>query len=101
MDSTYFIGILAVALLVISLLVFLLWRHKQAGSGEVRLIGETGRVETRLNPLGSIIVDGELWNAKSSDGDAIEVDDSVRVVGMQGHLAVVETDRNTSLRLLE
>ena len=93
MESTYFIGILAVVLLVISLLVFFLWRHKQAGSGEVKLIGETGRVETRLNPRGSIIVDGELWNAQSSDGDDIEVDARVRVVRMQGHLAVVESLR--------
>lgn len=96
MNSTLMIGALVAVLLVISLVVAL-WRHKQAGSGEVKLIGETGRVETRINPRGAIIVNGELWNAQSRDGSNIEVDARVRVVGMQGHLAVVEISRNTSL----
>lgn len=90
MESTHLIGLLAAVLLGITLLVFALWRHKRASAGEVKLMGETGRVETRLNPQGTIIVDGELWNALSSDGREIEVNSQVQVVGMQGHLAVVE-----------
>ncbi|HWN10267.1 MAG TPA: NfeD family protein [Pyrinomonadaceae bacterium] len=91
MESTHLIGLLAAVLLLISLLVFGLWRHKRASAGEVKLMGEMGLVETKLDPQGTIIVDGELWNAQSSDGSDIEVNARVRVVGMQAHLVLVET----------
>lgn len=90
MESTHLIVVLAAVLLGISLLVLALWRHKRAGAGEVKLMGEAARVETALNPRGTIIVDGELWNAQSSDGSHIEVGVRVRVVAMQGHLVLVE-----------
>lgn len=96
MESTLLVGILAAALLGISLLVFALWRHKRASAGEVKLMGETGRVETKLEPRGTIIVNGELWNAQSIDGSDIESAARVRVVGMQGLLAIVESVHNSS-----
>jgi len=77
----------------VSLLGLALWRHKKAGSGEVKLIGESGQVETKLDPEGTIIVCGELWQAKSHDGVHIDVQTRIRVVGMEGHLVLVKVLR--------
>lgn len=90
MQPTFLIGVAVVMLLGVSLLVLGLWRHKNVSGGEVKLLGERGRVETKIDPEGSIIVAGELWRARSNDGEAIDVGAVVRVVGMLSHLAVVE-----------
>ncbi|MBC8030075.1 MAG: NfeD family protein [Pyrinomonadaceae bacterium] len=90
MESTFLVGFAAAILAAVSLLTLALWRHKKASGGEVRLIGELGRVETKLDPEGTIIVGGEMWRAISNDGASIGVDASVRVVGMKGHLILVE-----------
>ena len=99
MDSTFFIATIAgaAAFAAVLLLVLALWRHKKASAGEVKLIGELGRVETGLDPEGTVIVAGELWRARSRNGEAIEANMRVRVVGMQGHLVLVElSDSNAS-----
>ena len=90
LESTYLIGFAAAILCGALLLVLALWRHKRASAGDIKLIGERGRVETKLDPEGTIIVAGELWRATSNDGASIEARARVRVVGMQGHLVIVE-----------
>ncbi len=86
------VGLVAV-LTVLALLVLALWRHKRASGGEVKLIGEIGQVETKLDPEGTVIVAGELWRAKSSDGAFIAAHTRVRAIGIQGHLVLVEISR--------
>jgi len=90
MKLSHLFGIVALIMFGVSLVVVSLWRHKKAGAGEVKLIGEQGRVETRLDPEGTVIVAGELWRARSNNGEAIDARARVRVVGMQGHLVLVE-----------
>lgn len=95
MESTSVIAPVALAAVAavltgVSLLVLALWRHKKASAGEVKLIGELGQVDTKLDPEGTVIVCGELWRAKSNDGAFIGVHTRVRVVGIQGHLVLVE-----------
>ena len=91
MELTTVIAIVvAAALAGISLLVLALWRHKRTSAGEVKLIGELGQVEAKLDPEGTVIVCGELWRAKSNNGASIAVHTRVRVVGTQGHLVLVE-----------
>ena len=92
MESNSVIAVIAfaAALSGISVLVLALWRHKRASAGEVKLIGELGQVETELDPEGTVIVCGELWRAKSSDGASIPAHTRVRAVGIQGHLVLVE-----------
>jgi len=79
----FFIALVAGALMALS-------RHKKAGMGEVKLIGELATVETQLFPEGSVIVRGELWRARSRDRAAISSHVRVRVVGFEDHLALVE-----------
>ena len=74
-----------------TLVVVALYLHKKAGAGDVKLVGELARVETKLDPEGTVIVGGELWRARSKDGVHVSAHARVRVVGFEDHLAVVET----------
>ena len=40
-------------------------RHKKSGTGDVRLVGSTGLVDTKLDPHGTVLIQGELWRACS------------------------------------
>ena len=64
-------------------------RHKKSGSGDVKLIGSTGLVDTKLDPHGTVLIHGDLWRACSNDGSAIATRSKVSVVGMRDHLLLV------------
>jgi membrane-bound serine protease (ClpP class) len=83
-------AILATPAFLATLLVVALYRHKKAGAGEIKLIGEPATVETKLDPVGAVVVRGELWQARSKDGSVIPARARVCVVGFEGHLALVE-----------
>ena len=73
------------------LCVIVILRHRKAGAGGMQSMGMKARVETLLNPEGSIILDGELLRARANQsGHPIEPGMIVRVVGASGHLLVVE-----------
>jgi membrane-bound ClpP family serine protease len=50
----------------------------------------TAVVNTDLNPNGSVLAGGELWNAESKHGKSIPTDATVTVVGFRNHLLLVE-----------
>jgi membrane-bound ClpP family serine protease len=81
------LGLLLAALL---LYIIALSRHQKGAGADLRLIGAVGRVETGLEPEGSVLVRGELWPACSKSGRRIERGRTVRVVGAGGHLLKVE-----------
>jgi membrane-bound ClpP family serine protease len=64
-------------------------RHKKSGTGDLRLIGSTGLVDTKLDPHGTVLIHGELWSACSNDGNAIASGSKVSVIGMRDHLLLV------------
>ena len=90
MKLVLLIGILATVVALATFLVIALYLHKKAGVGEIKLIGQIGAVQTKLDPEGAVIVAGELWRAQSQNGEDISAPARVRVVGFEGHLAVVE-----------
>ena len=57
--------------------------HRRQVTGREGMIGEQGRVVEPLTPLGTIVVRGEYWKAKSLD-DNIECDENVEIVGNEG-----------------
>ena len=57
--------------------------HRKPVTGREELIGTQGRVVEPLTPVGTIIVKGEYWKAKSL-GDNIDVDENVKIVGLNG-----------------
>ena len=90
--------ITVVVALLIAVLVFIIhikvipsFHWKQA-TGREGMIGQQGRVVQPLTPVGTIYVRGENWKARA-DGDHIEADRNVEVVGVEGLILAV-----TSLR---
>ena len=57
---------------------------------DLPLLGAPAIVDQPLNPEGTVIVRGELWNACSSHGQLIVADTRVNVVRLRDHLLVVE-----------
>lgn len=79
-----------VALSLLAIAVVMLWRHKKAGTGDIRMIGEIAQVESRLDPEGTVLIGGELWRARSSSGDFISPHTRVRVIAFDELMAIVE-----------
>lgn len=71
-------------------LVVALYRHKNKSSKEQLLLGQIARVVTPLTPDGAVIVEGELWPARSANRDSIVTDTVVQVVGSEDHLLLVK-----------
>jgi membrane-bound ClpP family serine protease len=88
LTSLLLIGVIGAALAVVALS-----RHQKRASGQLYLTGALAKVETTLQPEGSVLVLGELWRATSRTGATIERERSVRIVGASGHLLLVEPTR--------
>lgn len=91
--SALIIIVLLLSSCLSALLIFitLLSRHRKAGAGRLDPFGMSACVETRLEPEGAIILNGELWRARVKDSATlIEPGRTVRIVGVSGHLFVVE-----------
>jgi len=65
-------------------------RRKKTTKVDLPLIGSSAIVDQALNPEGTVIVRGELWNACSSHGQLIVEQTRVSVVRLRDHLLVVE-----------
>ena len=65
-------------------------RRKKTMRDDLRVLGSSAIVDQPLNPEGTVIVRGELWNACSSHGQLIVAQTRVRVVRLRDHLLVVE-----------
>ena len=90
MKLALLIGVLTGVAALATLVVVALYLHKRASAGDIKLIGELARVDTKLEPEGTVIVCGELWQARSKDGGHIPTRARVRVVGFEDHLVLVE-----------
>ena len=79
---------------VLAILVTALFLHKRSASHTFNVMGATGIIETLLNPEGVVIVNGELWRARSNDArttiGTARGSGKVRVVGVEAHLLLVE-----------
>ena len=71
---------------------------KQAAVGLPSMVGAVGKVASRLAPEGLVRIRGELWGAKSNEGN-IEAGEAVVVVSEQGlKLFVRKVNVNRSTR---
>ncbi len=64
--------------------------RRKKSTGDVPLLGAGGFVNTKLDPEGTVMIRGELWRARSRDGTVVAQTNHVAVVGVQGHLLLVE-----------
>lgn len=84
-------GILFLIVLTALGLVIALYHHKKSSTRDIKIVGEIAEVEAALAPEGTVFIGGELWRAKSKDGRYLGPHERVRVVGFEGHLALVES----------
>jgi membrane-bound serine protease (ClpP class) len=97
--STLFVDInwyLVIPLIIVllALVAFIIWRilttyHHKVATGKEDLVGTTVKVYQTLDPEGTVIVEGEHWNAISESG-RIEAGESVvieKVVGLNLYVA--------------
>ncbi|MBA7569414.1 hypothetical protein ES708_11153 [subsurface metagenome] len=82
--------IVGIFVLIIHIAVVPSFRRKQV-TGREGMIGTQGRVVEPLTPIGTIIVKGEYWKAKSLD-DNIEFDENVEIVRLEGLVLKVKRD---------
>ena len=85
---TAFVLVLIVGLFIA--MVVALSLRKRFVNRDLRLIGQSARVETTLTPDGTVIVGGELWPARSIDGLVIASQHRVLVVGVDDLSLLVE-----------
>lgn len=55
------------------------------------IVGKVGHAHSPLSPGGTVMVDAELWSARSAAGVEIEEGTSINVIGMEGLTAIVES----------
>jgi membrane-bound ClpP family serine protease len=84
------IQVAIIASLLLLVLVTVLSLRKRFRNNEQQLVGASAHVETTLSPDGIVIVGGELWPARSSDGLIITRQRAVKVVGVDALCLVVE-----------
>ena len=90
MRIVFVIPIIAILVTLVAVAIAALSRHKKAGSTELRLLGEIGRVDRTLDPEGTVLFSGELWRARSNNGVTIPSRARVRVIGFQDHIVLVK-----------
>ncbi|HYO62730.1 MAG TPA: NfeD family protein [Pyrinomonadaceae bacterium] len=88
--------VLAFALVPLGALLYvvLLSRHRKASTGSLSPVNRTASVTEPLAPEGAVLVGGELWRARTRDGEHVgRGRANVLVVGARGHLLEVEPRR--------
>jgi membrane-bound ClpP family serine protease len=87
----YLLIIILAAILLPLAYVIHLSRHKKASRLPLRLVGRLASVETPLTPEGFVMLDGELWPARSCTGESVvQGRANVRVKGASGCRLEVE-----------
>ena len=64
--------------------------RKKPVTGRRGMIGKSGRVIETIEPDGKVFVRGEIWNARSESGGAIEKDVDIEVSNVDGLTLVVK-----------
>lgn len=72
--------------------------RRQTIVGLPTMAGSRGRVKSPLNPEGQVMIKGELWGAKSIEGD-INIGEVVTVVGQDGLRLVVRRAGTGNFRM--
>ena len=67
------------------------WSPRLTSSESEGIVGKEGHAHNTLAPGGTVVVDAELWSARSAAGIEIVEGSSVRVIGMEGLTAIVES----------
>ena len=75
--------IFAVAFVVFVICAIIKGQRRKLSAGVEGMIGKSAKTYTALNPAGTVIAEGELWNATTED-NLIEADTEVIINGIHG-----------------
>ncbi len=95
-------GLIAgVAIVIAAFVIFVVGavvrgQRRRAATGAEGLIGKVAVVKTRLDPKGTVLVEGELWTA-IVDGGKVELGEEVTVAKIEG-LKLIVTKKKTKGR---
>ena len=67
------------------------WSPRLTSTDSKGIVGRTGTAHNSLTPGGTVIVDAELWSARAAAGREIAEGSAVKVIGMEGLTAIVES----------
>jgi membrane-bound ClpP family serine protease len=88
---SYLLIILCAALLLPLAYAVHLSRHKKSSRLPLRLVGQLASVESPLTPDGFVMLEGELWPARSRTGERVGCGRAnVRIIGASGCRLEVE-----------
>jgi len=90
--SPWLVGFAITASLIVFIPVMTVVRRARkpmAASVKAELAGEGGEVRSVLNPEGFVLVEGELWRARSEDGSRLRVGETVTVSSIDGTVLIV------------
>lgn len=74
------------------------WSPRLTSTDSEGIVGKTGTAHNSLSPGGTVVVDAELWSARAASGIEIAEGASIKVIGMEGLTAIVEsTEPSASL----
>jgi membrane-bound ClpP family serine protease len=77
------IVILIVAFIVFAVIWVVRAHRRQVAAGKEELIGKTALAMTEMNPLGTVLVEGEYWTAVSASG-RVEPQEEVTITRVDG-----------------
>ncbi|MFC1920762.1 NfeD family protein [Chloroflexota bacterium] len=83
--------VIGVLVLIIHIKVIPSFHWKQI-TGKEGMIGLQGRVVQPLTPVGTVYIKDENWKART-DGDYMEIDEKVEVIGIAGLILTVVRSR--------
>jgi len=75
--------ICAIAFIIITVIWGVRAHRMKIGAGKEEMIGKSARVQTALDPKGTVFLEGEVWTAVSEAG-RIEPDEEVTVTRVDG-----------------
>ena len=78
------LGLIVGAVIFITYVAVIPSFHRKQVTGQEGMIGQHGSVVESLMPMGTILVNGELWKAKTVDNANIEAGYDVEIVKTQG-----------------
>jgi membrane protein implicated in regulation of membrane protease activity len=93
MSAALLLTLLFLSALIAALLTYVVLssRHAKASGRALAPVGRVGLVESDLNPVGFVMIAGELWRARLRDeGGRAPRGTKVRVVGAEGCDLLVE-----------
>lgn len=75
--------IISLAFIIFVIMAVIRGQKRKLTAGAETMIGKTVVAQTPLNPKGTVLAEGELWTARSKDGN-MEIGDEATIIKMEG-----------------